>query len=156
MDSNILNNRAFSLIELSIVLLIISVLIFAAFYTSVKIRQTAQAQRIVEELEAITIASTRYYSENGAWPENISDLRPKYLGPSVNGSNTFGYSYIITPDGPEVRVSTVLPSGLISSKSFGTELVVVNQGSTDSVSVTKPVISGTWQLKYDKKYLYGQ
>ncbi len=156
MDSNILNNRAFSLVELSIVILIIAVVIFALFYASGKIRQTAQAQRITEELEAITIASTRYYSENGAWPESISDLRPKYLSPSVNGSNPFGYSYLITPEGPELKVSTVLPSGLISSKSFGTEVVVVNQGSTDSVSVTKPVISGTWQLKYDKKYLYGQ
>lgn len=128
----------------------------AVLYSAQKIRQAASAQRVMEELEAIATASTQYYLENGAWPVNLSDLRPKYLGPGSSALNPFGNAYVITPGVSRVSVSTLLPKGLVTQRSFGSEVVVVNQGSNDLVTVTKSPESGNWKLKYDKKYIYKQ
>jgi hypothetical protein len=132
------------------------IFIASAFYSAAKIRQTASAQRVVVELESIALASTRYYSQNGAWPVSLSDLRPSYLVQQSSDTNPFGNAYTITSNASSVSVSTLLPKGLITSKSYGSEIVVVNQGSNDLVSVTKSPESGTWKLKYEKKYIYKQ
>ncbi len=132
------------------------VFIAAAFYSAAKIRQIASAQRVIEELDSVALASTRYYSEHGAWPMNISDLRPSYLVQQSSDVNPFGNAYTITSNVSSVSVSTLLPKGLITSKSFGSEVVVVNQGNNDLVSVTKTPESKTWKLKYEKKYIYKQ
>jgi len=156
MGSNFLKERGFSLIELSLVLLIAAVFLAAALYSAQKIRQVALAERIIEEMDSIAVASTRYYSASGAWPVSLSDLRPGYLVSGSGDLNPFGNAYVITGINSGVLVSTLLPKGLITSKSMGSEVVVVNQGSNDLVSITKPIESSIWKLKYDKKYIYHQ
>ena len=156
MDNNVLKRRGFSLAELSLVLMLAGVFIAAAFYSAAKIRQIASAQRVIEELDSIAIESTRYYSERGAWPVSLSDLRPSYLVQQSSDVNPFGNAYTITSNTSSVSVSTLLPKGLITSKSYGSEVVVVNQGNNDLVSVTKTPESKTWKLKYEKKYIYKQ
>lgn len=79
MDNNVLAKRGFSLAELSLVLMVVSLFIAASFYSAAKIRQIASAQRTINELNAIADVSTQYYLENGAWPVNLAGLRPKYL-----------------------------------------------------------------------------
>ena len=96
MDNNVLAKRGFSLVELSLVLMVASVFIAASFYSAAKIRQAALAQRVTGELDAIAAAGTRYYSEHGAWPVNLSDLRPSYLVQQSSGLNPFGNAYTIT------------------------------------------------------------
>ena len=156
MDNNILAKRGFSLAELSLVLMVISICIAVSFYSASKIRQIASAQRVIEELDAIALASTRYYSEQGAWPINISDLRPSYLVQQSSDLNPFGNIYTITSNVTSFSVSTLLPNGLITNKSYGSEVVVINQGNNDLVSITKSPESRTWKLKYEKKYIYKQ
>lgn len=156
MDSNILESRGFSLAELSIVLVIATIVITACFCLSGKIRQTALAQRTIEELNVIAAASLEYYSETGAWPIDISGLRPRYLSPQSSSANPFGYAYMITPGNQAVSVSTLLPMGLVTAKSFGNEVTVTNQGSNDLVSVTKSLESIIWKLKYEKKNIFKQ
>ena len=95
MDNNVLAKRGFSLAELSLVLMVVSVFIAASSYSASKIRQAASAQRVTEELDAIAAAGIRYYSEHGAWPVNISDLRPSYLVQQSSGLNPFGNIYTI-------------------------------------------------------------
>jgi hypothetical protein len=51
-------------------------------------------------------------------------------------------------------VSTVVPRGVITEKSFGSEIVIVSQGANDLVSLSKSVESRNWKLKYEKKYIY--
>ena len=137
-------------------LMIAGVFIAAAFYSASKIRQVSKAQRVIIELESIALASTRYHSEYGAWPAVLADLRPSYLAQQSSDVNPFGNAYTITYNALSVSISTVLPKGLITSKSFGSEVVVVNQGNNDLVSVTKTPESRTWKLKYEKKYIYHQ
>lgn len=156
MDNNVLKRRGFSLAELSLVLMLAGIFIAAAFYSAAKIRQVASGIRALEELDAIALASARYYSERGAWPVNLSDLRPSYLVQQASSFNPFGNAYTISSNVSSVSVSTLLPKGLITSKSFGSEVVVVNQGNNDLVSITKTPESRTWKLKYDKKYIYKQ
>ncbi len=156
MDNNVLKSRGFSLAELSLVLMLAGVFIAAAFYSAAKIRQIALAQRVVEELDSVALASTRYYSERGAWPVSLADLRPSYLVQQSSDVNPFGNAYTVTSNVSSVSVSTLLPKGLVTFKSYGSEVVVVNQGNNDLVSVTKTPESRTWKLKYDKKYIYKQ
>ncbi|PIP19662.1 MAG: hypothetical protein COX41_01665 [Candidatus Omnitrophica bacterium CG23_combo_of_CG06-09_8_20_14_all_41_10] len=137
MDNNVLARRGLSLAELSLVLMVASVFIAASFYSAAKIRQAASGQRVIEELDSIAAASTRYYSEHGAWPTGLSDLRPSYLVQQSSDVNPFGNAYTITSNALSFLVSTLLPKGLITNKSYGSEVVVVNQGNNDLVSITK-------------------
>jgi hypothetical protein len=132
------------------------VFVAAAFYSAAKIRQIAQAERVIAELDSIALASTRYYSEHGAWPAALADLRPSYLAQQSSDVNPFGNAYAISSNTSSVSISTLLPKGLITSKSYGSEIVVVNQGNNDLVSVSKAPESRTWKLKYEKKYIYHQ
>jgi len=136
--------------------MVTGVFIAATFYSVAKIRQLALAQRLIEELDSVAIAATRYYSEHGAWPASLADLRPSYLVQQSINVNPFGNAYIVISGASNFSVSTLLPKSLITSKSFGSEIVVVNQGSNDLVSVTKSPELRTWKLKYDKKYIYKQ
>lgn len=154
MDSDVLTKRGFSLVELVLVLMVASVFIAATGYSVAKIRQVVKAQRTINELNAIASVSTQYYLENGAWPASTDDLRPKYLGPNSSVLNPFGNAYTIAGGASSVSVSTLLPRGLITEKSFGSEIVVVNQGANDLVSLSKSIESRNWKLKYEKKYIY--
>jgi prepilin-type N-terminal cleavage/methylation domain-containing protein len=157
MDHNVLKRRrGFSLAELSLVLMLAGIFIAAAFYSATKIRQVASAQRVMTELESIALASARFYGERGAWPAALADLRPSYLVQQSSDVNPFGNAYTITSNTSSVSVSTLLPKGLITLKSYGSEVVVVNQGNNDLVSITKTPESRTWKLKYEKKYIYKQ
>ena len=157
MDNNVLTKRrGFSLAELSLVLMLAGVFVAAAFYSAAKIRQIASAQRVIAELDSVALASTRYYSEHGAWPAALADLRPSYLAQQSSDVNPFGNAYTISSNTSSVSISTLLPKGLITSKSYGSEIVVVNQGNNDLVSVSKTPESRTWKLKYEKKYIYHQ
>ena len=137
-------------------LMLAGVFIAAAFYSAAKIRQIASAQRVIEELDSVVLASTRYYSERGAWPVSLADLRPSYLVQQSSDFNPFGNAYTITSNASSISVSTLLPKNLVTSKSYGSEVVVVNQGNNDLVSITKTPESRTWKLKYEKKYIYKQ
>jgi len=154
MDGNVLKRRSFSLVELGLVLMTLSVILAAAFYIPAKVRQVIKAQRTLEELNTVALVSTRYYAENGGWPVNLSDLRPKYLGPNSTDFNPFGNPYSISGGVSSVSVSTLLPKGLVSGKSFGSEVVIVNQGANDLVTVARSIESNNWKLKYEKKYIY--
>jgi len=155
MDGNVLGRRGFSLIELAMALAVIAVILAVVLYSAKAIRQVALAERTVDELNGIAVASTRYYGQNGSWPGTLSDLRAGgYLGPGSSDLNPFGNAYVIAGGNERVSVSCVLPKGLVSMRSFGSELVVVNQVNNDLVSVTRSFETGIWKLKYEKKYIF--
>ena len=156
MDSDVLARRGFSLLELVLVVAAALILMATSFYYAGKIRQVAKGQRVSSELDTIASAAIEYYRQNGAWPVNLSDLRHSYLSAQSGDLNPFGNAYIITPEVSRVSVSTVLPKGLITGRSSGSEVTVISQGNNDLVSVTKPLESGIWSLKYDKKNVYRQ
>ena len=151
-----MRRKGFSIIELSLVIAIAAVILGTALYSAGRIRQAALARRAVQELDALASASAQYYLGNGAYPAEVSDLRPVYLGLEASGVNPFGNAYTITSGISSVTVSTLLPKGLVTLESFGSQLVVKNQGTSDLVSVTKSIESATWGLQYDKKQIFRQ
>ena len=157
MDGDILGRRAFSLIEASLVLAIAAILLAITLYSAKGIRQASLADRVTMELDSVAIASTRYYSEKGVWPALLSDLRTSGNLASGSGNlNPFGNAYVITGGNQTVSVSTLLPKGLITAKSMGSEVVVVRAGNNDLVTITKLIETTIWGLKYEKKYTYHQ
>lgn len=154
MDSDILGRRAFSLIELGLVLMVVSLLVAVSSYSAARIRQVVKAQRTIHELDTLASVSTRYYLDHGAWPADTAGLRPGYIGADSSDLNPFGNAYTIAGNVSYVSVSTLLPKGLVTEKSFGTEVVVVNQGANDLASISKSLESLNWKLKYEKKYIY--
>ena len=157
MDSDILKEKAFSLVELILVLAATAMLLAIVLYTSKGIRNTARSERTIEEMSSIAKASARYYNQNGIWPVSLSDLRGGGEISATSGDlNPFGYGYTIAAIDGSISVSTLIPKGLVSTNTSGIEIVVTNQGSNDLVTITEPQESATWGLKYDKKYIYDQ
>jgi len=154
MDGNVLKRSGFSLVELSLVFMAAGVLLAAVVCSAVKIRQAASAQRVIEELNAIAAAGRWYYSEHGAWPASLADLRPGYLAQRSTAVNPFGREYSITSNAFSLSVSTLLPKGLANGKSCGSEVVVTNQGDNDLFSITTSPETRNWKLKYEKEYIY--
>lgn len=155
MDSDILK-KGFGLFEIVVVLAVMATLIAIVAVSSSKQRQIAQAERTLNELIVVSSACTQYYNDNGAWPANLAALRPKYLSAQSDDSNVFGNLYIITGDTNQITISTTIPSGFVTKNSFGPQITVVTSGNNDIISVTRPITTGNWRLKYDKKYLYNQ
>jgi len=154
MDGNVLKRSGLSLVEVSLVFMAAGVLLAAVVCSAAKIRQAASAQRAIEELNAIAAAGRGYYSEHGAWPAGLADLRPGYLAQCSTAVNPFGREYLITSNAFSLSVSTLLPKGLASGKSCGSEVVVTNQGDNDLLSITTSPETRNWKLKYEKKYIY--
>ena len=128
MDSDVLKEKAFSLIELSLVLAATAMFLMVVLYTSKGIRNTALSERALEEMSSIAVASTRYYNQNGIWPVNLSDLRGGGEISATSGDlNPFGYGYTITARDGSVSVSTLLPKGLVSTNTSGIEIVVTRK-----------------------------
>ena len=132
----------------------IAVIIMALIVSSARIRQEAQGERVLRDLDAIATSSIQYYKANSSWPINLASLMPGYLSLNVSGINPFGNAYVINPQVSGVTVSTLMPCGLITTEGFGSEVVVLNQANNDLVSITKPIESSVWQLEYEKKYIY--
>ncbi len=156
MDRDILETEGFSLIELSFVFAIAVILLGVVFYSAARMRQAVLAKKTIQEMDVLADASVQYYLGNGAWPQDVVDLRSVYLSSEVTGSNPFGNVYAITGGVSSVTVSAALPKGLVTTGNSGSGIVVRNQGTDDLVSVTRSVESTTWGLQYEKKNIFHQ
>ena len=79
-----MNIRAFSLIELMVVIAIVAVLAAAALPSYKQYRTRAQLSTVLPILENLKMKATMYYNQNGAWPSVVS-----HLGLSGTTVNTY-------------------------------------------------------------------
>jgi len=106
-----LNNRGFSLIELSIGLFLLSVIAGSVIPNFVLgIRQQA-AKKTALEVSQIQEAARKYYIDKGSWPSDFPTLAANYLDPtwSAANSNPFGQQYSVSPSGSNLNVVTIIP-----------------------------------------------
>lgn len=119
-----LKQKGFTLIELLLVMVIISVIIYASISY---VQQQAESTRIARtsaQMQQILNAGLAYYIDNGSWPtpNSISTLQPKYL-PSSSIVNPWGqpyqiFSYAVTATNPRLfYVYTTIPVANANSAS---------------------------------------
>jgi prepilin-type N-terminal cleavage/methylation domain-containing protein len=124
--------KGFTLIELLLVMVIISIIIYASIgYIQQKLQQM-RIDRTSTQMQQILNAGLAYYVANGSWPTALTDLQGTYLPPSsVKLVNPWGNSYQISSTAQLFYVWT--------------QTTTV---TTSSASAAANVIAGTLPLAY--------
>ncbi|VVC76887.1 hypothetical protein AQUSIP_22140 [Aquicella siphonis] len=118
------NVTGFTLIEILLVLVIISIIIFASVgYVQQRALQL-RMDRTTTQMQQILNAGLSYYVQEGHWPTALSDLQGTYLPPvSVTLKNPWGNDYAIdSASNPKLfyvytRVNTVSAKGAFAAAS---------------------------------------
>ena len=161
--------NGFTLLELSIVTLIVGVLLAAITSNCVNLINRATFQATVREMGSIAQAAIDYYNSSNnpndpnnpkalAWPQDITQLGGPYM-PRAITYNPFGkqYLYVLSFLNKAVTVTTIIPKGILIDNSEGSFLTVTRGAAGDQISITRNIpneFSG--RLSYDLKYLYKQ
>lgn len=139
----------FSLLEMTVVLIIITILASAVIPQFVKGYQVNAANKTALDISAIEEASRAYYVANNSWPANIAALQAgNYLPASWNGINPFGYSasnpssyaYSLSSSGALLTVSTSVP---VSAQPIIQNLLPVTSVSGNTINSSAPVPGAT-------------
>ena len=78
--------RGFTLIELMVVVLILSILAGIALLKYGDLRNSATATQVSQEMRAVTVAALNYYADQEDWPaESAAGQVPVGLGPLLPG-----------------------------------------------------------------------
>ncbi len=118
------NNKGFSLLEMTIVIIIITILVSAAIPVLTREYLNKAGTKTALDISTIQEAARAYYINNGAWPGTAQGHTPmgdltagNYLPSSWNAINPFGvssanpstYSYNISSNAVTLTVSTYVP-----------------------------------------------
>jgi len=169
----------FSLLELTIVLIIITILTSAAIPQLVNGYTVKAANKTALDISAIQEACRAYYVANNAWPDGSvygtpiaalqSGVNP-YLPPSWNAINPFGfssaipsdYSYNVTSNQNLLTVSTVIPTAAIPIIQSLLPDTTVSAAPTASEEIIKSSVTpsgavngfGQWQADFSAGQVY--
>ena len=86
-------NNAFTLIEIIIVILLVSILAVISYRYFIGISYESKRSRVINDLNTLSQAMIRYYADNGHWPSKTDDLIPDYI--SENKIDPWGHAYSI-------------------------------------------------------------
>jgi prepilin-type N-terminal cleavage/methylation domain-containing protein len=157
--------KGFTLLEMTIVLIIITILTSAAIPALTQNFVNQAEQKTSMDINNIQNAALAYYVHNSAWPTSITptgvnpptDLESNgFLPTGWNATNPFGNAYSIANSGSILTVSTQVASG--------TQTTILNQlptssysGNVVSSSVPVPGVTssgfGQWQsINFDQPY----
>jgi len=151
MSSNISinNKKAFSLLELTIVVIILTILLTIAVPTMYQGYLQKAGTKTALEIQNIQDAARSFYIQKGFWPSSIqNDLEANgFLPGGWNPVNPFNYSYSISPPASNLfTVSTQVMDGaqnVIASLLPFTNVV----GTTVTSSISLPGGSATPPVK---------
>ncbi len=136
----------FSLLEMTVVLIIITILASAVIPQFIRGYTVSAANKVALDMSAIEESSRAYYIAKNGWPSNIAALQSgNYLPSTWNGINPFGYSsatpstyaYNISSTSSLLTVSTNVP---VAAQPIIQNLLPVSSvsGSTVYSSVPPP------------------
>lgn len=148
-----MRNKAFSLIEMLLVLVIISLLTMSLFPVLRRQISSARMARIVEDLEVIAEAGAAYYRATGSTPGSLNDLvAGGYMG-NIS-MNPYGNPYLLqTATADRIIVRTTVPSGLIPSR-MDSRLTITGGALSDTVDFTQLVEYTLPEKTFEKQHLY--
>lgn len=112
MPRNILINcRAFSLLELTVVIIILTILASAAIPVLSRAYIEKAGNKTALDMSAIQEAARAFYVDQNKWPDSISTLQSgNYLPSSWNKMNPFGSAYNSSSTGSTFIVNTIVPN----------------------------------------------
>ena len=138
-------NDGFSLLEMTVVLIIITILTSAVIPQFIKQYSVNASNKVALDISAVEEASRAYYLANNGWPASIAVLQTgNYLPSSWNAINPFGYSsatpstysYNISSNGSLLTVSTTVP---VSAQPIIQNLLPVTSVSGNIIYSSVPV-----------------
>jgi len=158
MVSCILNKRGFTILEVTVVVIIIGAILSMLIPNCISRINEAKYEKTVSELTTIAQACVDYYNFTGSWPDPAnwsSELYPKFIPDGGNSANAvtsspFGTAYNILPINNYVTAYVFIPSGIAQNNPLEGQLLTrINQGSQDKIEITQTVPSGsTARLNY--------
>jgi prepilin-type N-terminal cleavage/methylation domain-containing protein len=150
----VINNKGFSLLEMAVVVIIITILASAAIPVLTRDYLIKAATKTALDISTIQEAARSYYINNDAWPGTAQGHTPmgdltsgSYLPGSWNGINPFGvssttpsnYSYNISTGTATLTVSTYVP---VSAQPIIQNLLPTNWTAGNNVYSTVTVPGG--------------
>ena len=106
------DHKAFSLLEMTIVLIIMTILASAAMPLLTRSFLDKAGEKVSLDISAIEEASRAYFITNGSWPASINALQTgNYLPSSWKAVNPFGGPYTTSISGPVFSVTTQVMNG---------------------------------------------
>ncbi len=87
MDCRVLKKRGFSLIEISLALLLCGILLLMILIAGKGVIANSNLRKSQIELNTIAQACRVYYQNQGHWPSQVSDLQPLFLSPRIDSQN---------------------------------------------------------------------
>ena len=153
------NNYGFTYLELSIAVLLLSILLGIVSATKGRIA-AAQGERTVTEMQSILTAAREYYPQNSnTWPSTMSQLQtflPNIvINVAGNASNVFGYQYVLVNNGATFAVQTKVPSKSTNLIRGGSLASILNDDGVSSniqCVTTSPVDTSVGRLQYEKTH----
>jgi len=148
--------KGFSLLEMTVVLIIITILASAVIPQFIRGYTVSAANKVALDVSAIEEASRKFYIDNNSWPTNIAALQSgNYLPSSWNAINPFGYSaaipstygYNISSSASVLTVSTTVP---VAAEPIIQTLLPVTSVSGTTINSSVSVPGGATQISvYD-------
>jgi len=143
MASGILNNKGFTMLEVTAVLFIVGVILSMVIPSYISRINQAKYEKTVNELTALTQAAIDYYNLEGTWPDTgawARELSPKFIAHAVI-SSPFGRPYNIIGVNNMVTASVLIPTGIgqKNEESPLLEIIPQSSGAQDLIKVTQIV-----------------
>lgn len=160
MDNNFTMKKGFTLLELTLVLMIVGILLVTIISNGTNFINRAKCQATVREMGSIAQAAVDYYNSSSSdpdmltWPASISNLAPTYIPHAVSLS-PLGSKYLLSFGNNSVTVSTTIPEGILIDPTEGSFLNITPVPAGQQISITQSIpneFSG--RLNYDLQYLY--
>ena len=142
------DTSGFSLLEMTVVLIIISILTTAVIPQLIRQYTVNAANKVALDMSAIEEAGRVYYIANNSWPASVAALQTaNYLPSSWNGINPFGYSaatpstynYNISSTTSLLTVNTYVP---VAAQPIIQNLLPVTAVSGNTIYSSVPVPGG--------------
>ncbi len=110
----IINKKGFSLLEVSLAIVVIAVLISAMTPVAIKQIEFKAGEKTAHEISIIQEAARKYYVDNNAWPNTIFDLQTGgYLNASWVTTNPWGFPYNVTNNTNTFSVINQVPTQMV-------------------------------------------
>ena len=110
------SKKAFTLVEIAIVMAIMGVLAMVATPRAITIMNTKAAQKAAVETKHIQDAAKWHYVANSTWPADIAALQTAgYLDSSWTANNPFGNAYSVSSTADAFTVQSNIPAAYINA-----------------------------------------